>query len=69
MHATVSGCGDNLAVDDADAIEQAKAYFTYFPSIWRDEPPALRGRGAGPAVRPPTSCPAEEHAGATTCTT
>src|SRR5215216_6703963 len=22
MHATVSGCGDNLAVDDADAIEQ-----------------------------------------------
>jgi hypothetical protein len=31
MHCTVSGCGDNLAVDDADAIEQAKAYFTYFP--------------------------------------
>ncbi len=25
MHATVSGCGDNLAVDDEDAIEQAKA--------------------------------------------
>ena len=24
MHATVSGCGDNLAADDADAIEQAK---------------------------------------------
>src|SRR5215216_2635572 len=23
MHATISGCGDNLAVDDADAIEQA----------------------------------------------
>src|SRR6266511_2615446 len=23
MHATVSGCGDNLAVDDEDAIEQA----------------------------------------------
>src|SRR5262245_59674287 len=31
MHATVSGCGDNLAADDADAIDQAKAYFTYFP--------------------------------------
>ena len=27
MHATVSGSGDNLAVDDADAIAQAKAYF------------------------------------------
>ncbi len=25
MHATVSGCGDNLAADDADAIEQARA--------------------------------------------
>ncbi len=24
MHATVSGCGDNLAVDDADAIDQAR---------------------------------------------
>src|SRR4051812_7435099 len=41
MHATVSGCGDNLAVDDVDAIEQAKAWFTYFPSTWRDEPPRL----------------------------
>ncbi|MCU1452226.1 MAG: Propionyl-CoA carboxylase [Acidimicrobiales bacterium] len=39
MHATVSGCGDNLAVDDQDAIEQAKAWFTYFPSTWREQPP------------------------------
>ena len=39
MHATVSGCGDNLATDDADAIEQAKAYFTYFPATWRSDPP------------------------------
>ncbi len=39
MHCTVSGCGDNLAVDDEDAIEQAKAYFTYLPSDWRAEPP------------------------------
>ncbi len=42
MHATVSGCGDNLAVDDADAIAQAKAYLTYFPQSWRDEPPRYR---------------------------
>jgi acetyl-CoA carboxylase carboxyltransferase component len=40
MHATVSGCGDNLAVDDADAIDQAKAVFSYLPSTWRDAPPA-----------------------------
>src|SRR5436305_15047355 len=39
MHATVSGCGDNLAADDVDAIEQARAYFTYFPQRWRDDPP------------------------------
>ena len=39
MHATVSGCGDNLAVDDADAIAQARAWLTYFPSNWREDPP------------------------------
>ena len=40
MHATVSGCGDNLAVDDADAIEQAKAVLAYLPRTWREDPPA-----------------------------
>ena len=49
MHATVSGCGDNLAVDDVDAIEHAKAWFTYFPSTWREEPP--RFTPAEPAHR------------------
>ncbi len=39
MHATVSGCGDNLAVDDTDAIEQAKAVLAYLPRTWRDDPP------------------------------
>jgi len=39
MHATVSGCGDNLAHDDHDAIDQARAWFTYFPTTWRDAPP------------------------------
>jgi len=39
MHATVSGCGDNLAVDDADAIDQARAYLTYFPTRWTEQPP------------------------------
>jgi len=48
MHASVSGCGDNLAVDDADAIEQAKLFFSYLPTCWREpapdaepEPPAV----------------------------
>src|ERR1700716_2162640 len=39
MHATVSGCGDNLAVDDEDALDQARAFFTYFPTTWREAPP------------------------------
>lgn len=39
MHATVSGCGDNLAVDDADAIEQARLFFSYLPTCWREQPP------------------------------
>jgi acetyl-CoA carboxylase carboxyltransferase component len=40
MHATVSGCGDNLATDDADAIAQALRYFSYLPGNWREPPPA-----------------------------
>ena len=39
MHATVSGCGDNLAADDADAIEQARTLFGYLPDRWRERPP------------------------------
>ena len=48
MHATVSGCGDNLAVDDADAIDQARAYLTYFPTRWDGPPPSYE---AIPPVR------------------
>ncbi|HEX4726187.1 MAG TPA: acyl-CoA carboxylase subunit beta, partial [Jatrophihabitans sp.] len=40
MHATVSGCGDNLAHDDVDAIEQAKLFFSYLPMNWRSDPPS-----------------------------
>ncbi len=40
MHATVSGCGDNLAADDAAAIEAARRWFSYAPSSWREAPPA-----------------------------
>ncbi|HWW53680.1 MAG TPA: carboxyl transferase domain-containing protein, partial [Acidimicrobiales bacterium] len=35
MHATVSGCGDNLAADDADAIAQARRYLSFLPSNFR----------------------------------
>jgi acetyl-CoA carboxylase carboxyltransferase component len=40
MHASISGCGDLLAADDVEAIDLAKAYFSYLPSHWRDRPPS-----------------------------
>jgi acetyl-CoA carboxylase carboxyltransferase component len=40
MHATISGCGDNLCATDAEAIEEAKKYFSYFPQNWNQEPEA-----------------------------
>ena len=49
MHASVSGCGDNLAIDDEDAIDQAKAYLSYFPLSWRESPP--RYEALAPIVR------------------
>ena len=41
MHATVSGCGDNLVADDAEAIEEARLFFSYLPSSWRLPPPSF----------------------------
>ena len=52
MHATVSGCGDNLAVDDADAIEQVKIVFSYLPTCWREAPPDALGLPAVTSFAP-----------------
>ncbi len=62
MHATVSGCGDNLAADDAEAIDAAKAWFSYLPDRWRDSPPTYRDQ---PPLHPltPAVVPAEEAQG------
>ena len=46
MHATVSGCGDNLVGDDESAIAEARAYFSYLPSSWREAPPYGEARDA-----------------------
>jgi acetyl-CoA carboxylase carboxyltransferase component len=59
MHATVSGCGDNLAVDDADAIEQARIFFSYLPTCWRE--PVPDSAAELPAIQLDDDCvPAEE---------
>ena len=62
MHASVSGCGDNLAIDDPDAIEQARHLFSYLPERWRDRPPVAAPE---PAVRELTrsELPDQEAAG------
>jgi len=60
MHATISGCGDNLAVDDEDAIEQAKLFFSYLPTCWREQPPDMRAE-APAVVLAEDAVPAEEH--------
>jgi len=39
MHATVSGCGDNLCTSDADAIASARRFLSYLPTNWVQEPP------------------------------
>jgi acetyl-CoA carboxylase carboxyltransferase component len=41
MHTQVSGCGDLLASDDADAILQAQELFSYLPTCWREQPPEV----------------------------
>jgi acetyl-CoA carboxylase carboxyltransferase component len=39
MHATVSGCGDNLVADDEAAIGAAKRWLSYLPTSWRGAAP------------------------------
>ena len=67
MHVTVSGCGDNLARDDADAIEQAKHWFSYLPSTWREVPPAFHPEAPARLLTRDRSCP-RARPRATTCT-
>jgi len=62
MHATVSGCGDNLAHDDADAIEQAKHLFSYLPTTWRERSPTTASEPPGRALTR-AALPSTEAAG------
>jgi acetyl-CoA carboxylase carboxyltransferase component len=61
MHTTVSGCADNLALDDEDAIDQARAYLTYFPQHWEHDPPTFQPVEPARALQT-GDIPAEESA-------
>ena len=51
MHATVSGCGDNLCVDDEEAIAAARRFLSYLPTNWRTAPADQDAVGANAAAR------------------
>jgi acetyl-CoA carboxylase carboxyltransferase component len=62
MHATVSGCGDNLCSDDEDAIDNARRFLSYLPTNWTLPPPPAMP--SGPAVHAKLirdTVPAEER--------
>ncbi len=41
MHCEVSGCGDALVASDEEAISWARAYFSFLPSNYRNDPPRV----------------------------
>lgn len=43
MHCTTSGCGDVLAMNEKEAIEQARRYLSYFPANYRERPIEIDG--------------------------
>jgi acetyl-CoA carboxylase carboxyltransferase component len=52
MHATVSGCGDNLVNDDDEAVDAAKRWLSYLPRNWREAPPVAEARSARAGATP-----------------
>jgi methylmalonyl-CoA decarboxylase subunit alpha len=63
MHVSVSGCGDNLAASDADAIDLARLYLSYLPTNFRREPPRELPWAPPPAPLDATVIPTEEKLG------
>ena len=52
MHATVSGCGDNLVADDAAAIAGARRWLSYLPTSWRSDPPPAGANAPAASATP-----------------
>jgi acetyl-CoA carboxylase carboxyltransferase component len=62
MHATVSGCGDNLCTSDEDAIAQARRFLSYLPSNWLTPAPVEAPVGPVADARPiAETVPVEER--------
>lgn len=62
MHATVSGCGDNLVNDDDEAVDAAKRWLSYLPRSWKEPAPVVPARSPRSEAKPiATTVPAEER--------
>jgi acetyl-CoA carboxylase carboxyltransferase component len=62
MHATVSGCGDNLCASDEDAIVAARRFLSYLPTNWLQPPPVAAAGSVMASARPIADIvPAEER--------
>jgi acetyl-CoA carboxylase carboxyltransferase component len=62
MHASVSGCGDNLVIDDTEAIAAAKRWLSYLPTSWHDDTPiAAPTASASPSATITDIVPSQER--------
>jgi acetyl-CoA carboxylase carboxyltransferase component len=61
MHTGVSGCGHMLVKSDEEGIDLAKAYLSYFPSHWEEDPPAAPPAGPGSDASIRELVPADEN--------
>jgi acetyl-CoA carboxylase carboxyltransferase component len=62
MHATVSGCGDNLCATDEDAIEAARQFLSYLPRSWEELTQPVAARAPVASAKPiGTIVPEEER--------
>jgi methylmalonyl-CoA decarboxylase subunit alpha len=52
MHTSVSGCGHFLVADDAEGIDLATRYLSYFPPNWTESPPPAPPANPAVSARP-----------------
>jgi acetyl-CoA carboxylase carboxyltransferase component len=61
MHTGVSGCGHLLVKTDADGIDAARRYLSYFPTNWEGEPPTAPPAAPGSDAPIRDLIPADEN--------
>ncbi|TDP98140.1 acyl-CoA carboxylase subunit beta [Labedaea rhizosphaerae] len=61
MHATVSGCGDEVFGTDGEAIAAARLLLSYLPDSFRDKPAAVPGRAPEQQTWPEGLVPADPN--------